>query len=119
MPSHGRLVIGAAAPIPERISRSVRWMFESATSQVAFADDGVFLRSNAPSCGEVGSASGLGAWATHALAWTGGSADAEGAEIADAVDDIIEEQLRKGGDVRILPNGTLGQYNGMALVLRY
>lgn len=47
------------------------------------------------------------------------SADAEGAEIADAVDDIIEEQLRKGGDVRILPNGTLGQYNGMALVLRY
>ena len=47
------------------------------------------------------------------------AASAADAEIADAVDDIIEEQLRKGGDVRILPNGTLGSYHGMALVLRY
>lgn len=41
------------------------------------------------------------------------------ADIADAVDDIIEEQLRKGGDVRILPNGLLGAHHGMALLLRY
>lgn len=41
------------------------------------------------------------------------------ADIADAVDDIIEAQLRKGGDVRILPNGLLGAHHGMALLLRY
>lgn len=37
----------------------------------------------------------------------------------DVVDDIIEEQLRLGGDVRILPNGLLAAQDGIALVLRY
>lgn len=46
-------------------------------------------------------------------------AKADAADIADAVDDIIEEQLRKGGDVRILPNGLLAEHHGMALMLRY
>ncbi len=39
--------------------------------------------------------------------------------VDDLIDDIIEEQLRKGGDVRILPNGLLGEYDGIALLLRY
>ncbi|MCB0769474.1 MAG: hypothetical protein KDC00_03615 [Flavobacteriales bacterium] len=39
--------------------------------------------------------------------------------VDDIVDDIIEEQLRKGGDVRILPNGLLADYKGIALLLRY
>ncbi|MCB9193743.1 MAG: hypothetical protein H6597_04350 [Flavobacteriales bacterium] len=39
--------------------------------------------------------------------------------IDDIVDDIIEEQLRHGGDVRILPNGMLGAWSGIVLLLRY
>jgi len=39
--------------------------------------------------------------------------------VDDIVDDIIEEQIRKGGDVRILPNGLLAEYKGIALLLRY
>ncbi|MBL0127545.1 MAG: hypothetical protein IPP83_08805 [Flavobacteriales bacterium] len=39
--------------------------------------------------------------------------------VDDIVDDIIEEQLRKGGEVRILPNGLLSDYKGIALLLRY
>lgn len=39
--------------------------------------------------------------------------------VDDIIDDIIEEQLRKGGDVRILPNGLLSDYGGIALLLRY
>lgn len=39
--------------------------------------------------------------------------------VDDIIDDIIEEQIRKGGDVRILPNGLLGEYDGIALLLRY
>ncbi|MEZ4760213.1 MAG: hypothetical protein R2810_10530 [Flavobacteriales bacterium] len=39
--------------------------------------------------------------------------------VDDIVDDIIEEQLRHGGDVRILPNGLLADHRGIALVMRY
>ncbi len=39
--------------------------------------------------------------------------------VDDIVDDIIEEQIRKGGEVRILPNGLLAEYKGIALLLRY
>lgn len=39
--------------------------------------------------------------------------------VDDIIDDIIEEQIRMGGDVRILPNGLLGEYGGIALLLRY
>ena len=39
--------------------------------------------------------------------------------VDDIVDDIIEEQLRHGGDVRILPNGLLADHHGIALVMRY
>jgi hypothetical protein len=39
--------------------------------------------------------------------------------VDDIVDDIIEEQIRKGGEVRILPNGLLADYKGIALLLRY
>ena len=37
----------------------------------------------------------------------------------DIVDDIIEQQIAHGGDVRILPNDTLKEFKGIALVLRY
>lgn len=37
----------------------------------------------------------------------------------DLVDMIINEHIEHGGDVRILPNGTMEQYNGIALQLRY
>lgn len=39
--------------------------------------------------------------------------------VDDIIDDIIEEQIRKGGDVRIVPNGLLADYAGIALLLRY
>jgi len=39
--------------------------------------------------------------------------------VDDIVDDIIEEQIRMGGEVRILPNGLLAEYKGIALLLRY
>lgn len=37
----------------------------------------------------------------------------------DIVDDIIEEQLRMGGEVHILPNDSLTEHAGIALLLRY
>jgi hypothetical protein len=37
----------------------------------------------------------------------------------DLVDAIIEEQIAHGGEVRILPNGSMGQHGGIALKLRY
>jgi len=38
---------------------------------------------------------------------------------ADIVDRIIIAQLRHGGDVRMLPPGSLNDYDGIALILRY
>ena len=37
----------------------------------------------------------------------------------DLVDAIIEEQIEHGGEVRILPNGSMEQYSGIALKMRY
>ena len=37
----------------------------------------------------------------------------------DLVDAIIEEQINHGGEIRILPNGTLERFGGIALKPRY
>jgi hypothetical protein len=37
----------------------------------------------------------------------------------DAVDDIIEQVLEKGGQVKFLPDGTLADYQSLVLLLRY
>jgi hypothetical protein len=37
----------------------------------------------------------------------------------DLVDQLIEEQLAHGGEVRLLPNGSMDHYHGIALLLRY
>lgn len=37
----------------------------------------------------------------------------------DLVDAIIEEHVERGGEVRILPNGSMAKYDGIALKLRY
>jgi hypothetical protein len=37
----------------------------------------------------------------------------------DLVDQLIEEQLAHGGEVCLLPNGTMDRYHGIALHLRY
>ncbi len=39
--------------------------------------------------------------------------------VDDLVDDIIEQQLKHGGQVRVLPNGMLEEYGGIALLMRY
>lgn len=39
--------------------------------------------------------------------------------VDDLVDDIIEQQLKHGGQVRVLPNGALEEYGGIALLMRY
>lgn len=39
--------------------------------------------------------------------------------IADAVDEIMETMLEKGGDVIFTENGQLAEYGGMALISRY
>jgi hypothetical protein len=39
--------------------------------------------------------------------------------VDDLVDDIIEQQLKHGGEVRVLPNGSLEEFGGIALMLRY
>lgn len=39
--------------------------------------------------------------------------------IPDAVDEIMETMLEKGGDVIFTENGQLAEYNGMALITRY
>lgn len=41
------------------------------------------------------------------------------ADEADVVDRIIAAQLRHGGDVRMLPPGSLKAYDGIALITRY
>ena len=37
----------------------------------------------------------------------------------DLVDAIIEEQIAHGGEIRIVPNGSMDKYGGIALKLRY
>lgn len=37
----------------------------------------------------------------------------------DLIDAIIEEQIEHGGEVRILPNGSMKEYGGLALKMRY
>lgn len=37
----------------------------------------------------------------------------------DLVDAIIEEQINHGGEIRIVPNGTLERFGGIALKTRY
>ena len=39
--------------------------------------------------------------------------------VDDLVDEIIEQQLKHGGQVRVLPNGSLEEYGGIALLMRY
>ena len=39
--------------------------------------------------------------------------------VDDLVDDIIEQQLKHGGQVHVLPNGALEEYGGIALLMRY
>ncbi len=39
--------------------------------------------------------------------------------VDDLVDEIIEQQLKHGGQVRVLPNGALEEYGGIALLMRY
>ncbi len=39
--------------------------------------------------------------------------------VDDLVDEIIEQQLKHGGQVRVLPNGMLEEYGGIALLMRY
>ncbi len=39
--------------------------------------------------------------------------------VDDLVDEIIEQQLKYGGEVRVLPNGALDKYGGIALLMRY
>jgi hypothetical protein len=44
---------------------------------------------------------------------------ADHAALIDIVDAIIEEQLAHGGELRILPNGWMGAFGGIAMKLRY
>lgn len=52
----------------------------------------------------------------HVVLMDEGSDHAPGIDLVDA---IIEEQIEHGGEVRILPNGSMDQYGGIALKMRY